>query len=588
MNFLNYISRFLYVVLFSLPFFVHSQCSENSQKRIFLMGDSWATYMWYDGTLATVAKDWGHSNIDYYTHLTLNELGSKTDDFLKPEKINKLSDELAARPEIKVIHLSVAGNDFLGNWKASFSQEQIDTIYQDMIVRLDSIIDTIHAMRPDVHIVWSGYTYTNFQESILSVPSSFQSNHPFYTNWQNMEYPTPSQINTLQNWFQQEVQARYASDPKFTYIPASSILQYTFGQTENLSIPPGGTYPPQTVSLPYGNVDYPSPLNSMRHYMTVPVVNIAIKDAFHLSSQGYYDFMSYQFQKFYHKFLMEDVYTVATYANSGSVGELGHITDVLQVGKNGSEEHVGILHFDNSHWEEYIPEKASLFLRIKDIEGANILSSSDFEIDAMEGSFGDFAGLDPQDFHTTASITSTACVFGANETGKWVRLDFPQNFASQLRNVPTQLRIRYTGTDQNKITFYNSTDIDFQAVLTVEYSLTPYPEDEPEEPEIPEEPEEPETPEIPEEPSNPTIIVSLSETDFLSDFQVFPNPVNNEELTVIWDKPIDRLELYDLMGNLVFIHVAKHTVHLDGIQPGVYLLRVESGDKYRQKKVIKY
>jgi len=586
--------------VFLLSSSLYAQCTENVQKKMFLVGDSWATFMWFDGTLSTVAKDWGHSDVDYYTHLTLNEAGSQTDDFLKPEKISKLTQELAARPELKVVHLSVAGNDFLGNWKKSFTQDQVQDLYDDMILRLDSIIDTIHALRPDIHIVWSGYTYTNFQESIEQIPSAFRSQHPFYTNWQNMESPTPAQINALQNWFQQEVQQRYSNDPKFTYVPASSILQYTFGQTDDLTIAPGGTYPPYSVDVPLGLENYPSPLSSMRHYVTIPIVNIPIKDAFHLSSQGYYDFISYQFQKFYHKFFMDDDYTLADNTQSGGVSNTSVLSN-LQVGKNGTDEYKGILHFDNTHWQSYVPEKVSLFLKIDNLSGSNFLSTNNFEIDIIQGHFGDLVGLDLADLSSETTLTTTVCAFGNNNKGKWIRLDFPENIAKQFKNEVTQLRLRYTGTADGLSTFINGSDIDFQAVLNVKYSDDPYPETDPELPDDPDDPEPnppvdpnptpPDPPKEPEEPEEekPVVpIVSITETQTNESVYVFPNPISDNVLNIVSEKKIDNLYMYDLSGKLHFHYIQpSNFIDVKMLKSGMYILEVQVGDIHKRMKIVK-
>jgi len=578
-----------------LCFGLYAQCTEDIQKKIFLVGDSWATFMWYDGTLKTVAQDWGHSNVDYYTHLTLNEAGSQTDDFLKPEKIAKLTQELAERPELKVVHLSVAGNDFLGSWKASFSQEQIQNLYDDMIERLDSIIDTIHALRPDIHIVWSGYTYTNFQESIEALPSSFRSQHPFYSNWQNMEFPTPAQINALQNWFQQEVKARYANDSKFTYVPSSSILQYTFGQNENLTIPPGGTYPPYSVDVPLGLENYPSPLSSMRHYATIPIVNIPIKDAFHLSSQGYYDFISYQFQKFYHKFFMDDEYSLANYEKTGGVSNSA-VLQKLQVGKNGTEEYVGILHFDNTHWQAYVPEKVSLFLRIDSLAGTNFLSTNNFEIDIVKGHFGDFATLDLSDFSMETTLSTSACLFGNNNENKWIRLDFPESIAQQFRNEEMQLRLRYTGSTDGLSVFENSENIDFQAVLNVKYSSELYSEPEDPDPELPEDPQpevpdepEPEDPEIPEpEEEKPVVIVGVDDQQINNKIYVFPNPVGKQRLNIVAEQAIDEVLIFDLSGKLqIHYKQPNNYVDVESLKSGMYIIEIQTNGQKERLKIVK-
>src|SRR5690554_3626498 len=163
-------------VLFLLSFhFAFSQCSENEETKVLLVGDSWAFFMNVDGTINNVAKDWGHSNVKYYINLTLSENGAETDDFLKPAKVAELQNQLTSLTDLKAVHLSIGGNDFLGDWNKDFTQAEVDTLYEGVASRLDSIVDIIHQARPDVHVFWSGYVYTNFKEVIEGTIGPLQS-----------------------------------------------------------------------------------------------------------------------------------------------------------------------------------------------------------------------------------------------------------------------------------------------------------------------------------------------------------------------------------------------------------------------------
>lgn len=89
-------------------------------------------------------------------------------------------------------------------------------------------------------------------------------------------------------------------------------MQYLHGQLTPLEVAPGGTYAPLSVPMPLGDPSYPSPQTTMRDYLF-------FKDCFHLSTQGYKDLVGYQTQKFYHKFLMDDLYLLSDPAQTGSV-----------------------------------------------------------------------------------------------------------------------------------------------------------------------------------------------------------------------------------------------------------------------------
>lgn len=533
-------------LLYFLPLIAYSQCAETTKTEILLVGDSWAFFMNVDGTINNIAKDWGHSNVNYYTNLTLSENGAETDDFLKPGKITELQSKLTSYTDLKAVHLSIGGNDFLGDWKVSFTQTQIDALYEGVAKRMDTIIDIIHTTRPDVHIFWSGYVYTNFKE-VIEGTGILQTQHPFYSRWQSMEFPDFEQINTVQNYFQNQIQQRYINDPLFTYIPASAMMQYAFGQSTNLSVAPGGSYPAFSVPLPYGKTDYPSPKNTMRDYGIT-------KDCFHLSKNGYEAFVSYHFQKFYHKLLMHDAYSVATFSNSGSVNNNGNLNPSLKVGKNGTEEYVSILNFDNSHFADSSIENASVFLKIDAITNSNFLTSGEFTAEIINGHFGSSSSIGSDDFSSSADAIGIPCVFGSSSQGKWARLDLPSSFLSSITNGTTQLRIKYTGTADGVIQFSNVSDTDdFQPVLDVTYQ--------------------------------PTLGISSKE---IISLKIYPNPASSL-LTIDANQAVDEVFIYSVEGQLLYHekHPVSTSINIHHLAKGLYILKVKCGVAMKTLKFAK-
>ena len=250
------------------------QCAETEEPKVLLVGDSWAFFMNVDQTINTVFKKWGHSGDKYYTNLVLSENGAETDDFLLPSKQNEIAAQLNAHPSIRAVHLSIGGNDVLGDWNVGYTAAQTDSLKDQVRGRLISIIDFIKSVKPGIRIVWSGYAFPNFGEVIASA-APFQTSHPFYGTWAGMGFPGFLQINTLLNDFSAEIEAYAAADPQVEFVNATGLMQYTYGQNAPLGVAPGGTYPPYTVPMPGGDPNYPSPKNSMRDYGIT-------KDCFHL------------------------------------------------------------------------------------------------------------------------------------------------------------------------------------------------------------------------------------------------------------------------------------------------------------------
>ncbi len=538
--------KLLLCLILAFPLIIKAQCSESTKTEILLVGDSWAFFMNVDGTINNVAKDWGHSNVKYYTNLTLSENGAETDDFLKPDKVAELQNQLTSLTDLKVVHLSIGGNDFLGDWNTSFSQNDVDILYEGVAERLDSIIDIIHQSRPDVQVFWSGYVYTNFKEVIETTPGPLQSSHPFYSRWQAMGFPNFEEINTVQNYFQAEIKNRYASDPKFTYVPASAMMQYAFGQPTNLGSAPGGSYPAFTITLPYGKTDYPSPKTTMRDYGIT-------KDCFHLSKSGFEAFVGYHFQKFYHKYLMDDAFTVADFDNSGSVSNNGVTDSDIKVGKDGTNEYVGIISLDNTHIADTSIANLSLYLKVNEINNTNFLTSGNLEVEIVNDKFGNSATLEAEDFSSPATASGNVCVFGNANEGKWVRLELPSSFLSIVKQSNAQIRIKYTGTDNGVIHFSNvSNSDDFQAILNIEYGLT----------------------------------AATSSLDDIS-FDVYPNPAI-ETLNISSNQTIDHIAIYSIDGKLMAQESnPAATVSISTLPKGLYFLNIQSGKNAKNIKFIK-
>lgn len=75
----------------------------------------------------------------------------------------------------------------------------------------------------------------------------------------------------------------------------------------------------------------------------------------------------------------------------------------------------------------------------------------------------------------------------------------------------------------------------------------------------------------------------------LEEFSVYPNPVSNR-VSVSAAESIDRLRIYDLTGRLVkqaSPHKAAFSVDVSGLSKGVYLVKLNPGDREATTKMIK-
>lgn len=535
------------LLLTQFSFYSNSQCTEISENRILLVGDSWAFFMNVDQTISKVMKDWGHSNYTYYTDLVLSENGAETDDFLLPAKQQQIQDKLLEFPSINIVHLSIGGNDVLGGWNVNFTPQQTDSIQDAVLGRLDSLVTFIKSVRPGIQILWSGYTYTNFGEVIGTLPTLVQANHPFYSTWQGMGFPTFTQLNAVQNLFTDRIFNQYSADPQITVIPATGLMQYVFGQTVPLGVAPGGTYPAFTVPMPYGNPAYPSPKTTMRDYGL-------FRDCFHLSAAGYYEMVSNHSRKFYHKLLMDDVYATATFNESGTVTSLNNILADQYVGQENGESMSSIFSFDVQMANEAI-EKASVFLRIDEITGTNFLTSG-LEVKLKHGFFGAQSTLEASDFSASGDATAVPCVFGTDAVGKWVRLDLPANLLPFIQNGKIQIALSAPGVSASKVKFTDASDPELAPVLNLKFGGF-------------------------------VSAADLAKSETL----IYPNPTTGN-VTIQVDNGanliLSDLFVTDVTGRKVdFKIVDSSSIDISGLPEGMYILNFANNKELHSKKILK-
>lgn len=523
-----------FAVMLCLAGHLYSQCTEIIVPRVMLIGDSWSAMMNTDSTFSHVLKKWGHSDKTYFTNAVLSQNGALTSDFILPVKLNEIQSQLLAHPEIDFVHLSLGGNDVLGEWHKSWNSVQIDSLLDSVTFRLNLIIDFIKVNRPDIHIVWSGYTYPNFGE-IIGDLAPFQTSHPFYALWNGMGQPSFLEINSILNYYSSTMETLAANDSQLEFVKSAGILQYTFGQILNLTVPPGGTYPPQTAILPLGFPDYPSPKPSMRNYLI-------FKDCFHLSPEGFNDFISYQTQKYYHKALMNDQQFISEGGSrDGSVSSAGAVSSQLIMGNSMSDDFEVVLSFNTTLMPDTGVSKASLYLRRESISGTNPLIGT-IELKIVSGNFGLTADVDVADYGASGNLTSSPCVFGTkNLDGGWIRVDLPLSALPYINdNNITQILLSTPGAS-GAVVFTNATDPEFAPVLDITYG------------------------------PQSTGVYDVNPTNEIS---VYPNPFNDQLYIQNNFYNYNSLQLFDLPGKLVLSSDLKSNIlDVSQLPSGMYLLK---------------
>jgi hypothetical protein len=516
---------------------------------VLLVGDSWAFFMSVDQTINNAFRKWGHSNYRYLTNAVIAENGAETDDFQRPDKRRVIDSLIQAYPSIEVIHLSIGGNDYLGDWKVSNTPAQTDSLFVRVKTRLEDVIDFLKSTRPGIKVMWGGYTYPNFNE-VLTSNNPLGTNHPFYGTWQGMEFPSIFELNQLLNRVSDSMTVYANNDPQVEFFNATGLMQYTFGQTSALGIAPGGTYQPFTQPLPYGDPNYPSPRNSMRDYLGIA------KDCFHLSAKGYLDMLEYHTEKFYHKYLMDDFYVVAEKnLQSGSVSSQGDVADTLVMGKDGASSFASLITFNTSSMLDTTLAKASVFLRRKGLSGTNPISGS-LQIKIKSGQIGATINVEATDYAAQTDDVSTPCLFGSNNgNDHWIRLDLPPSALAHIKqNAITQIIIEAPTAANGLVAFYDGTNPAYAPVLNLKYGQTP---------------------------------TSINNVENNS-IAVYPNPASNLLTIETAGQDINSIKVFDLLGKeLNGIKVNQNTVNIAGLTNGIYVLQLEVGKDVVVRRFVK-
>jgi lysophospholipase L1-like esterase len=539
------------VVLSFLSAKVSAQCEEVNLNKVLLVGDSWAFFMGSDQTFNTIFQRWGHSNYKYFTNGILSENGAETVDFMQPGKQTEIQAQLDAQPNIEVVHLSLGGNDVLGDWNVNFTQFQTDSLIDTVLTRLLTIVDFIKEARPGIQIVWSGYAYPNFGQ-VLADAGALQTIHPFYGTWQSMGFPTFQQLNDILNEVSNIVEAYAALDPQIDFVNATGLMQHTFGQATNLSVPPGGSYPPFVAPLPEGYPDYPSPKASMRNYGL-------FLDCFHLSATGYRDFISYQTQKFYHKFLMGDQYFLSQGGSAeGSVAPNGVVEpNVLKMGALLEDEFRPIITFNTSELPDAGVSSASLFLRRESLTGINPIGEG-LQLKISNGFIGTTINVEAGDFGAMTNASIAPCYFGSSAAnGHWIRIDLPEYVLPLIDNSGTvQFMLVAPQLAEGIITFSNASNPEFAPVLSVNHNVV-------------------------------TVVEELF-TQSESNLLIYPNPTKGTVFVKSITGSIREIQILNIAGNVIQRYGA-NTSSLDmSILPaGIYLIKVTTDEGVVVKKVVK-
>ncbi|MBN8703643.1 MAG: T9SS type A sorting domain-containing protein [Bacteroidetes bacterium] len=541
------------ILLFATILFTYSaksQCAQNSTE-VLVLGDSWGAFTWENNSHNINFDKYGLSDkkafstgasVSPTSNTDLTHSGVESNNYLTSARKVSILNALNSNPNIKIVHISLGGNDFINNWDTTWTQAQIDTLTQTTLDSITSIINFLRQQKPSLKIFLSTYDYPNFEEVINGSTS-----HPFYGRWNAMKKPSFYQVNKLLSDFNVALSSYITTAPDLYFVNTLGLMQYYFGQTYNLPYAPFGSYPALTAPLPNGYINYPSPMVAMNTYLMI------IKDAFHLSPTGFEYLIGHQVKNYYFEELRNyDITTKGEHLKCGYANANNSFGDSsIIIGNVNNVKHVGLLSFTvptlNSSKSV---GKASIFLKRKGLVGTNPIGSYSFNVEMTADSLGNSSFPDNMDFSASVTATATACNFGSvSGNDYWLRLDLPQSMAQQLTsNTQYQFKVGIVGNNSNAnqaLLFYSDSTSNNAPFIDIFYT-TP-------------------------------LSINDNTLNNTSGLSIYPNPAASDLSVLFTEDFSGSIELVDILGNkltevIVNTNSQQVNIKLPNIANGIYFI----------------
>ncbi len=451
--------------------------------RALLAGDSWAQYMWDDGTHNEVFDKFGHADKSMISRSTADHpgpdlsakeyavSGSEAREFVDTDHypfLQNMLEDLIGNPTIDTVVLSIGGNDVLagksdGGWYKDMDIDpdgiQTEAEFFDSL-EADSytITDAILAVRPELKVMISGYDYPNFDIGWLCELYDFACAKREDLSLDPInDLITDQEINAMMIGVENRRVGWANANNRLYYDHSLGLMHHFYGDGDagpNI-LPHPGQLPPDYSPFPGGNPQLPSLRSTFRNPF----------DPIHLSADGYeYKITTETLNYFLPLFRGSPKLTLTSqggtqdgWSNGATVG-----TDSVYLGDDGSLAYAGILSFDTAG----IPERAiftdaSLYLVREAGIGTNPFQSGALgspTLDIALGSFGN-PQVEASDLTAPADSTDVGCIYGSAKDSYYaVRADITSTGLTAINKEGlTQFRLAFPGSDvgsSDRVEFY--------------------------------------------------------------------------------------------------------------------------------------
>jgi lysophospholipase L1-like esterase len=447
-----------------------------------LLGDSWTHIMWDIKVYRDVFHQFGFGDILERGNNTA--IGGTTAAYwAQPQNLAVVQNELIQNPTLDIVVLSIGGNDMLagilnGGWHTGLSPAAETALLDAIEANMQTIVNGIKAVRPDIEIVFSGYDYINLVETVINNPSG-----PNALLWANLGQPNAEQINTAFVKLEQRKINIANADPRVHYVNATGLMQYVYGYPgifPAFFVPAPGLTPPHYHPFPGGNITFPTPPVALADNGN---------DAIHLSNDGYRHLVinqvvGYFLNKFRGNFNAS--FRSEGGSNDGWIRSDGATgTGNVRVGDMGSNHlYRGIISFNTAAIpDNAIITGASIYLNRESLSGNNPFAGNNWGspvIDIKNGTFG-AAGIEIGDFLANPDASNVGCFIGTcPKNGYTIRIDLqPSGYQHINKTGRTQFRLTFQiahGSSNDYVQFHNGDQPGLLApYMDVFYTLPPSP-----------------------------------------------------------------------------------------------------------------
>ncbi len=462
-----------------------------------LAGDSWAQYMWDDGSHNVVFDKFGIGDKDMlaeslssnpgpgYTGTAYAVSGSEARNWADKAQYPYISNLITAlnnNPDVETVVLSIGGNDILAGRPDNGWYHYMDTdvagseavLFSTIRDNTFVIINDVLAVHPDVEFLLSSYDYPNFTTGALFClvacgmrrDISYSATSPLITD---------AEINQMMIQVETERISWLDLEPKLFYDNAIGLSHYYYGDGSAAA----GTLPLPEQSEPFS-------ANFYGGNPALPTIRSNFRNAFdpiHLAANPYEYKIIHQTMNYFMPKHRQNV-TTTIFSNGGSEDGWTNGTTTgtgsVRVGdQNVSNNYAGILSFDTSSIpDDATIESVSFYIIRKGLSNTNPFTSGTLgapQIDVQSGNFG-AANIEGSDKTAAATATDAGCFHGSVSQNQYaLRVDLTADGLAAINKTGnTQLRLSFpnTNTGSDYVIFNSGDDVvdsDFSTVGLAEY-----------------------------------------------------------------------------------------------------------------------